>query len=185
VVALINSGTPQCDGALRGRPGTLSGEAGYVEGQNATVEYHWLKGDYDRLPALIADRSVARGVHSPALAQPLRVQQELSLRLRDGVPREVQNTVTGNRASRKMSTLDRPPLFKSPNLNTSRLLEAAQAFARNMPPMESLMRRPAKMRWRHRSAQIPRSRRDLTRPRKALHDSGTSPRRACSGQERG
>jgi hypothetical protein len=50
-------------------PGTLSGEAGYVEGQNATVEYHWLKGDSDRLLALIADRSVARGVHSPALAR--------------------------------------------------------------------------------------------------------------------
>src|SRR5215472_6154344 len=30
-------------------------EVGYVEGQNVTVEYHWLEGRYDRLPALIAD----------------------------------------------------------------------------------------------------------------------------------
>jgi putative ABC transport system substrate-binding protein len=30
-------------------------EVGYVEGQNVTVEYHWLEGQYDRLPALIAD----------------------------------------------------------------------------------------------------------------------------------
>ena len=30
-------------------------ETGYVEGQNLTVEYHWLEGQYDRLPALMAD----------------------------------------------------------------------------------------------------------------------------------
>jgi putative ABC transport system substrate-binding protein len=30
-------------------------ETGYVEGQNVTVEYHWLQGQYDRLPALMAD----------------------------------------------------------------------------------------------------------------------------------
>jgi putative tryptophan/tyrosine transport system substrate-binding protein len=30
-------------------------ETGHVEGQNVTVEYHWLNGQYDRLPALIAD----------------------------------------------------------------------------------------------------------------------------------
>src|SRR5215831_7609088 len=30
-------------------------EAGYVEGQNVTVEYHWLEGRYDRLPSLISD----------------------------------------------------------------------------------------------------------------------------------
>ena len=30
-------------------------ETGYVEGQNVTVEYHWLGGHYDNLPALIAD----------------------------------------------------------------------------------------------------------------------------------
>jgi putative ABC transport system substrate-binding protein len=30
-------------------------ETGYVEGQNVMVEYHWLEGRYDRLPALLAD----------------------------------------------------------------------------------------------------------------------------------
>jgi len=30
-------------------------ETGYVEGQNVTVEYHWLEGQYDRLPAVAAD----------------------------------------------------------------------------------------------------------------------------------
>ena len=30
-------------------------ESGYVEGQNVTVEYHWLEGRYDSLPSLMAD----------------------------------------------------------------------------------------------------------------------------------
>jgi putative ABC transport system substrate-binding protein len=30
-------------------------DTGFVEGQNVTVEYHWLEGQYDRGPALVAD----------------------------------------------------------------------------------------------------------------------------------
>ena len=30
-------------------------ETGYVEGQNVTLEYHWVKGEYDRLPSLMDD----------------------------------------------------------------------------------------------------------------------------------
>jgi len=30
-------------------------ESGYIEGQNVTVEYHWVEGQLDRMPALLAD----------------------------------------------------------------------------------------------------------------------------------
>jgi putative ABC transport system substrate-binding protein len=31
------------------------GEAGYVEGQNVVIEYHWLEGHFERLPAVLED----------------------------------------------------------------------------------------------------------------------------------
>ena len=30
-------------------------ETGFVEGRNVTVEYHWMEGQYNRVPALVAD----------------------------------------------------------------------------------------------------------------------------------
>jgi putative ABC transport system substrate-binding protein len=31
------------------------GETGYFEGQNVTIDHHGLGGQYDRMPALMAD----------------------------------------------------------------------------------------------------------------------------------
>jgi putative ABC transport system substrate-binding protein len=31
------------------------GELGYVEGRNVVISYHWLNGDYDRIPLIMAD----------------------------------------------------------------------------------------------------------------------------------
>ena len=55
VVAFINAGS--ADGSATRAAAFRKGlnETGYVEGQNVTVEYHWLEGHYDRLPALVAD----------------------------------------------------------------------------------------------------------------------------------
>jgi len=57
VVGFVNAGSPDAPLAAASRKGL--NEAGYVEGQNVTVEYHWLEGQFDRLPALMGD--VVRG----------------------------------------------------------------------------------------------------------------------------
>jgi putative ABC transport system substrate-binding protein len=55
VVAFVNGGS--ADGSARFAAAFRKGlnETSYVEGQNVTVEYHWLEGHYDRLPALVAE----------------------------------------------------------------------------------------------------------------------------------
>jgi putative tryptophan/tyrosine transport system substrate-binding protein len=53
VVAFVNAGSSDAPLGAAFRKGL--NEAGYVEGQNVTVEYHWLEGQFDRLPALMAD----------------------------------------------------------------------------------------------------------------------------------
>jgi putative ABC transport system substrate-binding protein len=55
VIGFVNPGSADASpDHLRGFRKGLS-ETGYVEGQNVTVEYHWLEGQFDRLPAVMAD----------------------------------------------------------------------------------------------------------------------------------
>ena len=55
VVRFVNGGAADAaSGYLAGFRKGLS-ETGFVEGQTVTVEYHWLEGRFDRLPALMAD----------------------------------------------------------------------------------------------------------------------------------
>jgi len=53
VIGFVSAGLPDAPLIAGFRKGL--NEAGYVESQNVTVEYHWLEGQFDRLSALMAD----------------------------------------------------------------------------------------------------------------------------------
>ena len=53
VVGFVSAGLPDAPLIAGFRKGL--NEAGYVESQNVAVEYHWLAGQFDRLPVLMAD----------------------------------------------------------------------------------------------------------------------------------
>jgi putative ABC transport system substrate-binding protein len=61
VIGFVNGGSTDAAAGSAAAFRKGLGETGYIEGQNVTVEYHWLAGQYDRLPALMADL-VRRGV---------------------------------------------------------------------------------------------------------------------------
>jgi putative ABC transport system substrate-binding protein len=70
VIAFVNGGSADMTvGAAAFRKGL--GEVGYVEGQNVTVEYHFLEGQYDRLPALVIDlvRRRVAAIVTPGLSE--------------------------------------------------------------------------------------------------------------------
>jgi putative ABC transport system substrate-binding protein len=55
VVAFVNSGTADVQTTRLATFRRGMSEAGYVDGQNVTVEYHWMNGHYEGLPALLDD----------------------------------------------------------------------------------------------------------------------------------
>jgi putative ABC transport system substrate-binding protein len=55
VVGFVDAGSAESSAGYVAAFRKGLGETGYVEGQNTTVEYHWVEGQFDRLPALMAD----------------------------------------------------------------------------------------------------------------------------------
>jgi putative ABC transport system substrate-binding protein len=55
VVAFINSGSADASAPFVAAFRKGLNETGFVDGQNVTIEYHWLEGKYDHLPALMTD----------------------------------------------------------------------------------------------------------------------------------
>ena len=55
VVGFIDGGSADADARYVAAFRKGLNETGYVEGQNVTVEHYWLEGQFDRLPALVAD----------------------------------------------------------------------------------------------------------------------------------
>ena len=84
IVGFVHAGSSDALLAAAFRKGL--NDAGYVEGQNVTVEYHWLEGQFDRLSALMADL-VRRGV--AVIATPAATPPRLPPKLR---PRRSQSS---------------------------------------------------------------------------------------------
>jgi putative tryptophan/tyrosine transport system substrate-binding protein len=75
VIGFMSARSPDDSGALLQSFLKGLGETGFFEGHNVTIEYHWARGEYDRLPAFAADLVqrrvnvlVATGGNSSALA---------------------------------------------------------------------------------------------------------------------
>jgi putative ABC transport system substrate-binding protein len=55
VIGFVDGGSPDARARFAAAFRKGLNETGYDEGQNVLIEYHWLNGQYDRLPSLMAD----------------------------------------------------------------------------------------------------------------------------------
>ena len=67
VVAFIVPASPEASVRFVAAFHAGLGELGYVEGRNVVISYHWLNGNYDRVPSIMVDlvRSRVAVIASP------------------------------------------------------------------------------------------------------------------------
>ena len=79
VIGLVSPRSPEDSARLGAGFRKALSEAGYIEGQNVTVEYHWVEGQYDRLPALMADLVRRRAAERSDEFSPSKANAHLAL----------------------------------------------------------------------------------------------------------
>jgi putative ABC transport system substrate-binding protein len=74
VIGFINAGTLDANDRNLAAFRAGLGEAGYIEGQNVSIEYHWFEDHFDRIPAIVTElvrhrvAVIATPVNAAALA---------------------------------------------------------------------------------------------------------------------
>jgi hypothetical protein len=138
VIGFVRSADASSDQVRTFRKGL--GETGYIEGQNVTVEYHWLEGQFDRLPAVMADLDPA--ADTPGSTQ-LRDLQEAART--EGLQIRILNAATIGEIDAAFATFgrERPDaLFVSGNaFFNSRRVQIASLAARDRIPASYIMGR--------------------------------------------
>ena len=74
VIGYLHSASPEPYSSMMAAFRHGLAEAGYVDGQNVTIDYRWAEGQFDHLPALAAELVA----HRPAVLVPLEGMFRLS-----------------------------------------------------------------------------------------------------------
>jgi hypothetical protein len=74
VIGYLHSASPEPYSAMMAAFRNGLAEAGYVDGQNVTIDYRWAEGQFNRLPALAAELMARR----PGSSLPVEVTFRLS-----------------------------------------------------------------------------------------------------------
>ena len=93
VVAFVNGATANTVTASRNAAAFSKGlsETGYVEGQNVRMEFYWLEGHYDRLPACPSARCADHNARQYSCPRLQRKLQQHRSRLSSVWPKMLSN----------------------------------------------------------------------------------------------